>query len=233
MSEDDNDLSDPFLKTAVETFRRVEMLEQQLLEAAKAGEVFIVRKMLKEADTLRGIEPDHAVLFAHMIATPEQFKQKTALLETVLDMPFDRETMFASISCEGSDMRPDMWTMYARDTRPDTLRASAMLIAEAIRTDLRFNTAPFQPWSMISTPETISEIFTSEKMKSAIVATQHALVDYVAASDKNNFAKAGGFLKFSDFMDGSDLWTKKVNIRETRTDSIRNGPGIKYTPVFG
>ena len=232
MREDDYELTDPVLKKAVETFRRVELLERKLLEAAKAGDVFIVRKMLKEADTLRGIEPDHGVLFSHLIATPEQFKQKTALLESILDMPFDRDIMFGSISCEGSDMRPDMWTMYARDTRPDTLRASAMLIAEAIRNDLRFNTAPFQPWSMISTPENISKIFTSEKMKSAIVATQHALVDYVAASDKNNFVTAGGFLKFSDFLDGSDLWTKKVNIRETRTDSILNGPGIRYTPVF-
>jgi hypothetical protein len=228
-------IDDAFARKLWDEMEKLESEHRQELQSAiKKGDLNRLSELMHDfGRPLDDYAGDHGFLIGEMIKKPEDCPYKNYVMDALLKTHFNVEQVVNELVLGGHN-EDEIWSMYHRDPTPDTLATSASIIAEFLHYRVRRGIEIKMPLELIAEARTLRDAFVGERMKSSLLVTQHALVDHVTASNANDVTRGGGFLKFSDFLDGAELWTKKISsFRETRTDSIRNGPGIKYTPVFG
>jgi hypothetical protein len=223
-------------------------------EAAKTGNIVAVEAFLsaRRNPSLKTIQT-HRWL-ADIIDGPKDYAAPYRLYESLAKNSIDYDALFgdevqieATVIHEDGSQEPfdiqkfntsRLWGMNITDPREETVKTSAALLSEY----LKFRMVRDESYKIDFTNivEDLMEEhldMSSSDISEAIIATQNALVDYVAEQGPvqplNRGAAYLSLVENDVHHSLSSLWMKKVSMfRETSVDSVRQGSYIKLQPQF-
>lgn len=208
-----------------------------VLTHAQTGNIGEVKTYFRRREGQRHIEDTKALLLDRMIGAPRNFRHKADLVEIVGDQ-FPYQAFFKD---RDGSRAAGMMTMYAKDPRPDTAKAGAMLAAEYMRAKFLDNDAVIPSFTIPRTAGNNRAALAMEvsTMANSIIATQNALVDLVEEQGRKlvidemagydspiSAAAMLFFLVPGASTDATQMWTKKI---VSLDEVIRPGSGARFT----
>jgi hypothetical protein len=131
----------------------------------------------------------------------------------------------------------DIWSLYAKDARPETARVAAILAAELMRVRICQGKEAMPDLQGVMGADTGLAAETRKvRIRDSIIATQNALVDYVREEGRTlPLNRGGGFLTVAmddSSQDLQDFLTRKISdFRQRRFESLQ-GEKVLLAPVF-
>lgn len=213
-----------------------ERAREAFFAAAQQGNVAAIGAYSRaNAKYANGLQGDKKALLHRIIEAPGNYRNLVQVVGAITGQAFDFEKFFeADDAIEGK-----IWSMYARHSTPDVAHVAAELVAEYLRYRLLRDenyrvdlNRPLESWPQ----DGLSFAMKRQERRDGVVATQHALVNYVRDhGDALPLNRGGAFLKFmaGDYPGAAAIWTKPIDsLVEKDAYDIKRGPITRIDPVF-